>query len=341
MRRNKGPVAAATIVALALLGGIVGTSWGMVRAREAQAEADTQRSEAERQRDTAVSARHRTREALDLMTSHEAESAMARQREIAPEQRQFLEQVLPYYREFANEPGEDRQGRERLAAAHLRLAGLLHRLGKTADGADVAQRGVALLDDLVRDFPNEPQYRIDLALMLTTAGVLFVDVDRRSEAAAAHRRSVALREELLATSPEDAALRSGLAQSLTNQGRLLTVLGELDQADAALRRAIALRERNLALKPGDQETQSSLASTFLNWGNLLFQMERYTDAEAACRRVVELTEPLVASMPNDAVRTDRAFFSDDPMVSLITVRQFGEVLAQRSRCWFGPIYRRN
>jgi eukaryotic-like serine/threonine-protein kinase len=39
VRRNKGPVLAASLLLLALLGGIIGTTWGMIRATGAQAEA--------------------------------------------------------------------------------------------------------------------------------------------------------------------------------------------------------------------------------------------------------------------------------------------------------------
>ena len=33
VRRHKGPVLAASLVILALVGGIIGTTWGMIRAR--------------------------------------------------------------------------------------------------------------------------------------------------------------------------------------------------------------------------------------------------------------------------------------------------------------------
>src|SRR5207245_485529 len=39
VRRNKGPVLAAALVALALVGGIIGTTWGMLRATDAEADA--------------------------------------------------------------------------------------------------------------------------------------------------------------------------------------------------------------------------------------------------------------------------------------------------------------
>src|SRR5262249_2855386 len=51
VRRNKGPVLAASFVILALVGGIVGTTAGLVQARQERKEADTARdAEAEQRR---------------------------------------------------------------------------------------------------------------------------------------------------------------------------------------------------------------------------------------------------------------------------------------------------
>jgi serine/threonine protein kinase/WD40 repeat protein len=58
-RRYKGPVLAASIVVLALLGGIVGTTWGMLRATDAQADAvreANQKAEALQDKEAALTA---------------------------------------------------------------------------------------------------------------------------------------------------------------------------------------------------------------------------------------------------------------------------------------------
>jgi serine/threonine protein kinase len=47
VRRNRGPVLAAVLVLLALVGGIIGTTWGLVRAEQAR-QAETERAEGER-----------------------------------------------------------------------------------------------------------------------------------------------------------------------------------------------------------------------------------------------------------------------------------------------------
>src|SRR5207248_801326 len=50
VRRHKGPVVAAVLVLAALLGGILGTTWGMLRATNAEAEALAEAAEKEQAR---------------------------------------------------------------------------------------------------------------------------------------------------------------------------------------------------------------------------------------------------------------------------------------------------
>ncbi len=121
LRRNRGPVLAASLVLLALVGGIVGTTYGMIRAEQRRVEADearrreAKRAEGERlareqeaeQRAKAEKARDRTRQALDAMTSSVTGDSLTTQKEISAEQKKFLTEVLTYYQEFAGEKADD------------------------------------------------------------------------------------------------------------------------------------------------------------------------------------------------------------------------------------------
>ncbi len=96
---------------------------GLIRTRATRVEADeardreAERAEGERQakereaeqRSKAEKARDRTRQALDAMTSSVTGDSLwrRRRRSAMPEQKQFLTEVLGYYREFAGEKGDD------------------------------------------------------------------------------------------------------------------------------------------------------------------------------------------------------------------------------------------
>src|SRR5438445_361359 len=63
-RRNKGPVLAASLVFLALVGGVIGTTWGLVRADRARQGEEEQRLAAEANADRAVQAQQRAEQGL-------------------------------------------------------------------------------------------------------------------------------------------------------------------------------------------------------------------------------------------------------------------------------------
>ena len=108
VKRNKGQVIAASLVLLTLLGGIIGTSIGLVRADQARAAEAAQRRVAEDQRKKAEKARDRTRDVLDAMTSSATGDSLSTQKEISADQKRFLTEVLTYYKEFAGEKARRR-----------------------------------------------------------------------------------------------------------------------------------------------------------------------------------------------------------------------------------------
>ena len=85
VRRNKGPVLAVTVVLLSLVGGIVGTTIGFIRADNARAAESAERANAENARDHAW-------DALDAMTSRVTGDSLGTQQVVAPEQKEFCEQ---------------------------------------------------------------------------------------------------------------------------------------------------------------------------------------------------------------------------------------------------------
>jgi serine/threonine protein kinase len=66
VRRNKGPVLAASLVLLALVGGIIGTTWGLVKAQQQRDVAEEARNDQAAQRQEAVEQKNRAKAAATL-----------------------------------------------------------------------------------------------------------------------------------------------------------------------------------------------------------------------------------------------------------------------------------
>src|SRR5262249_6026568 len=108
--RNKGPVLATSLVVLVLIGGVIGTTWGLIRAEQQRLVVERQRDELT-ERNQALQAAHeherllneRARQAIETVTSETAIEQLTREKELRPEQKDFLDKMIQYYAESAQE----------------------------------------------------------------------------------------------------------------------------------------------------------------------------------------------------------------------------------------------
>jgi serine/threonine-protein kinase len=283
-----GGLAAALLLAIA-----TGTVASWLFAARAERAAANARSE----RNRAVAARARTREALDAMVSDVAGNSLTAQRALAPQQKAFLQNVLKFYEEFAAEPGEDQQGRERLAQAHLRLGMIRDGLGQHEESLMVIRRASELYAGLADDFPDVAEYRHELAFSWNSLGNVLRDLGKRSEAEQAYRTAVAGYEKLTADYPAMPLYRSDLARTQNNLGGLLNKLGKPAEAESAFHAAVGLAEKLVADNPTVPGYRHSLAGTEISLGNLLSSQGRDTEAAAAFRAAVAGFGKLTADSP--------------------------------------------
>jgi serine/threonine protein kinase len=225
LRRNKGPVLAAGLVLLVLVGGIVGTTLGMLHAQQRRVEADEARGREAEQRTKAEQARDRTRQALDAMTSSITGDSLTTQKAISDEQKKFLTEVLTYYQEFAGETADDEQSRARTAQAAHRVGTIEYRLGRKAEAAAAFRQARDGFEQLAADFPAVPLYRHGLAISHNNLGLLLADLGKGAEAERAYRQALALFEKLAADFHAVPLYRQHLASSHNNLGNLLADLG--------------------------------------------------------------------------------------------------------------------
>ena len=299
-RRNPLP---ATLAATALVLGLTLAIGGPVAAlREAhlRQEAEDARATALREKDRAEEAQRRTWAALDAMTSQVASDWLTAQKELRPEQVRFLENAVLFYREFAADPARDARGRMRTALGNHQLASLLHRLGKKTEAEAAYRQSLTLLERLATEYPDDPKYREQEAVVQGHLGVLLVQVGRLAEAEAAYRRNIAIFTALLDHQPVWPAVRLNLAAGYGNLGVLLAELGQKDAAAEYHRQAQELFVKLVTEFPKDPNHRRNLASSSGNRAVLLRDLGRWPEAEAAALRALELRRQLAAEAPDDA-----------------------------------------
>jgi serine/threonine protein kinase/Flp pilus assembly protein TadD len=259
LRRHKGPVLAASLLLLALLGGIVGTSVGLIQAEARRVAAEQARADEARQRTRAEKARDEAREALDAMTGIATGDWLTAQKEITPEQKAFLTGVLSRYQKYAAEKADDEPSRAWVAIAASRVGFIEFHLGRFKESAAAFRLACDRYEKLVGDFPAVPKYRYELAWNYSTLGAVLVSLEKTPEVAQHFRKALALQEKLVAQLPAVSESRRTLAGTHQYLGLLLADLGKLAEAEEHYRKALAVGAKLVAEFPTRPDYSDALA----------------------------------------------------------------------------------
>jgi serine/threonine protein kinase/tetratricopeptide (TPR) repeat protein len=305
VRRHKGPVLAASLVFLALVFGVIGTTAGLVRAERARQGEEQQRHAAEAAADRAVQAQERAeqgfakaKEAVEHYLNAVTEDPdLKHKHDLRALRKRLLEAAVPFYQWFAEQkPGEAALERER-GQAYWRLAFVRSELGETEAARKDYERMQATFDRLAADFPAVPAYRRELAASYYNLGNQLADLGQRAAAERAYRRALEIRAQLAADFPAVPAYRWALARSHNSLGVLLADLRQRPAAERAYRQALDIEEKLVADFPTVPEYRRDLAASHTNLGNLLKDLGRQAEAERVHRRALDLREQLAADFP--------------------------------------------
>jgi serine/threonine protein kinase len=245
VRRHRGVVLAAALVLLALLGGIVGTTLGLVQAEEALAAEAQQRQEAQanEQRAKAAAAAERQAKLQEASQRQQAEAAAVAERDAKLQeasQRQQAEAVVVLLESLF----QDLDPRNPLETA----APLKDRL--------LAQLALAAAD-LDRQHAGEPLLRARLRYAL---GRTNLGLGEWSKAAALFESALADRQKLLGPHHLDTLeTLQYLATAYSGQGRT---------AEAADLHHLVVAERTKQLGPNHPDTLRAMDSLGMAYGNL-------------------------------------------------------------------------
>ncbi len=289
-RRNRVALMTASLVAAALIVGIVVSSWLAVHAMEASKQADDARAKAE-------ASFQKARQAVDDMYTQVAERWLSQQPQMEPLQREFLQKALQFYAESAQRTSTEPEVRFETARAHRRMAEIQHRLGQPVEAEAAFRQAVDRLQTSADEFPVEPKYRAELASTLHQLGVLLGDTGRYEDGETFHRRALAIERELTTKSPAVAEHQSKLGRAHWFVGQVLLHLHRRTEAETELRSALAIQSSLAAKFPSVPEYRHHLAQTHLRLAQALGHRERFEEYAQALCEAADLLETLAAEFP--------------------------------------------
>jgi tetratricopeptide (TPR) repeat protein len=303
VRRHKGPVLTASLVVLALVAGIIGTTWGLIRAEEQRLVVEGQRNELA-ERNQALQAAHererllneRARQAIETVASDTAIDQLSRQKELSPEQKDFLDKMIQYYAESTQQAAATEQERSRQARTYHRIGRLNQLLGRSQDSENAYRRAVAFGQQLAADFPTRPEFRQELAWSHNALGLLF-GAGRAAEAESAYAEALVILKQL-AADPTRPEFRQVLAGIHNNLGNLLGSTGRAKEAESAHLEALAIRKQLVSEFPTERIFRRALAMSHNNLGSVLQSSGRLKEAESAYAEAIALYKQVIPDLPN-------------------------------------------
>ncbi len=349
VRRNRRVVAAVGLIALTLVAGIIGTTWGMLSAVQAQ-KAEAIRAEGERlakldadeQKSKAIAANGRAQKSRDraerrfelaVEAIENFRSVVDRNLDVKnrPEnealRKALLQAPLGYYQKLRDDlnAGGDAspETRTQLGDAYLKVGSLNYDIGSQADALKELDEAANLYERLFREAPAEqkPKYRARLARTLAERGELqSSSSNMNAQAFESLHRSRELQEACLRDNPADVsaqntgpgALQSGRARRPQRKARL--ALNTLKASQASL-------EEGCRQAPDDVGLQTLLAGVHLRRSELLSEQRgRLADAQDAAQTALQFIEGLVRSHP-DSVECKQELARAYSRLGIINQRQ--------------------
>jgi serine/threonine protein kinase len=330
IRRNRLGVAAAAVVILVLLAGILATRWEARRAErrfnDVRALANSflfEFDDSIKDLEGATPARELVvRRSLQYLDSLAQESANdpALQLELAIAYERIgsiqgnsyysnlgdTEGALRSYRtsvalleRIATTTSDQRALRRQLAASYSGLADMLYVKNELQEALANYDKAVGLLRGVSDEDPANEDLRNDLAILYSHLGDLKgipggSNLGDTQGALAAHRESLRLRQELATSKPTKHEWQFEVASGLSSVGFLTNATGDTEGASEMLRQSIAMLEGLAASEPNNARYHMELLTEYMRFGSVLYDDGRYAEAADFARRTIKRLDATAA-----------------------------------------------
>jgi non-specific serine/threonine protein kinase/serine/threonine-protein kinase len=291
--RHKAGVAAALLVVLSLIAGVLATSWQARTAQVERARAERQFNDVRRLSTSFLFEFHKAIEDLPGST---------------PARQLLVQRALEYLRKLTEEARDDRRLQRELAEAYLKVGdvqGNPYRanLGDLRGAEASYTEALRISRTLVEQDPTDREAERYLARSYQSLAQVSPQLGDPSGAIQNFRRAATLLESLAAAAPSDSGLRQELAdcyQFLADlQGHSgLQNLGDPVGALESYRRALVIYQGLAGADHGNRSALESIAMVQTRIGDMLEFRDDLANAFVAYHTGLEIAEQLAAEDPN-------------------------------------------
>jgi serine/threonine protein kinase/tetratricopeptide (TPR) repeat protein len=238
------------------------------------------------------------RQSVDRFYTEVAEDLLGDQPGVQEQHRKYLVLALEFYQQYAQDHGDDPQGRYQLALAFGRLGSLDRQLNHHREADENLTKATQLFEGLLDDHPSNAGTRQMLSLSYSKMGLLRQDTGRPAEALEFHRKSLALREGLAVDFPHTAGYQTDVPFGCLNLAGQLGDMARLDEAEQVYRRGLAVKEPESADAATVRSYRWWRAHSYLSLGLLQSRTGRPQEAQDCLSEGVGLGKRLVGDFPD-------------------------------------------
>jgi eukaryotic-like serine/threonine-protein kinase len=287
IRRNAVATAAAALIFLTLLGGIIATTWQAHRAEAEKARAERRFNDV-RQLAHAV-----------LFDYHDAIKDLPGATRV---RERLVRDALAYLDSLTSEATRDPALQRELAAAYDRIGDVvggayLASLGDRAGAMDSYAKALRIREALAAANPHDLQSQRELAENYRRIGWQLRDTSEETNGVQFLRKAAALYSELAGKASGNAELQDEVAYTCNLLGLVLQDLGDWRSALDQHRQGLALREKLVSANPNEPKYRRGLAACYGNMGSALLMSGDALAADKAVQEALTLEETLVREEP--------------------------------------------
>ena len=290
--RNKVGVVAAVVIALALVGGIIATSWQARVARLERAKADQRFNDVRKLANAYLFEFHDAIENLPGST---------------PARALLVKRALEYLDSLAREAGDDVSLQREVVMAYLKVGNVQGNpqnanLGDSAGALASYHKALAIAERWPA-LPDSPTRR-PLALVYEKTADVLAEMNRTDEAVETARKSLAIFKEIAEANPTDAAAQLSVAISHLKVGDItgnpkFVNAGDREGAMQNYRAAETILQGLHAADPANPRSRRFLGMIYERMGAVFETLRDMPAAQTAYERSAEIRVPMAAEFPND------------------------------------------
>jgi eukaryotic-like serine/threonine-protein kinase len=313
VQRNKLGVAAAGIILLILIGGIVTTGWEAHKARVESARAQLRFNEVQELAHSVVFDYHDAIASLPGST---------------PIRERLVKDAVKYLDNLAVDEGNSPSLQRELAAAYLKVGDVQGRpyssnLGQSEGALASYRKALAILESLSAANQSDNELSRELATAYERIGNIQLRKGNWADALERNNKALAMRQALLATDPSNKSYRSEVADSYLYVGDALQALcWDVECVRRALesqRRALEIRQALAKEEPSDLQIQRGVAQAYTRVGFRLEYLGVHDDKKhlrpwlESEQASLAIRKELAAADPTNA--SDRRNLADQLMLT--------------------------